>query len=118
MSIFDQLAEERIRAALARGELTGLEGEGRPLDLDEDPLIPAELRMSHRILRNAGCVPASVLAFKELARLRDESGDMALSGLERARRGVHLLALVQQLELQGLGHVAAALLRNKSKPGN
>ena len=61
MSIFDQLAEERIRAALEKGELSRLPGEGRPLEFDDDALVPAELRMSNRILRNAGYVPPAIL---------------------------------------------------------
>lgn len=48
------IAENRIAEAVARGELQGLPGEGRPLDLDDDdPLAPPEVRMARRILRNA-----------------------------------------------------------------
>ena len=49
------IAEDRIAKAIARGELDNLPGQGRPLDLDdEDPLLPAELRMAKRILKNSG----------------------------------------------------------------
>ena len=55
--MFDEIAERKIADAIARGELDNLPGEGRPLDLDEDRLIPEELRMAHRILKNAGYSP-------------------------------------------------------------
>lgn len=47
------IAENRIAEAVARGELQGLPGEGHPLDLYEDPLVPEELKMAKRILKNA-----------------------------------------------------------------
>ena len=47
------IGENRIAEAVARGELQGLPGEGRPLDFDDDPLAPPEARMAKRILRNA-----------------------------------------------------------------
>ncbi len=48
------IGENRIAEAVARGELQGLPGEGRPLDFDDDdPLAPPETRMAKRILRNA-----------------------------------------------------------------
>ena len=53
--MFEFLAERRIEEAVANGELDDLPGAGKPLDLDdEDPLLPGELRMARRILRNAG----------------------------------------------------------------
>jgi len=49
------LAERRLEEAVARGEFDHLPGAGRPLDLDdEDPLLPEEMRMARRILRNSG----------------------------------------------------------------
>ena len=48
------IAEERIRQAQTRGELDRLPGEGQPLQFDEDPLAPQELRVAWRLLRGAG----------------------------------------------------------------
>ena len=45
MPSFESIAEQRIQEAMARGELEGLPGEGRPLDLEDDRLVPEELRM-------------------------------------------------------------------------
>jgi hypothetical protein len=65
---FDAIAERRILQAIARGELDDLPGAGKPLALD-DALMPAETRVAHRILKNAGFVPAEILERREIARL-------------------------------------------------
>ena len=60
MLALELIAEKRIAEALERGEFDDLPGRGRPLDLEEDPLVPEELRMAYRILRNAGYAPAEI----------------------------------------------------------
>jgi hypothetical protein len=58
MLALEIIAERKIEEAIARGELDELPGAGQPLDLDDvDPLLPEELRMAYRILRNAGMGP-------------------------------------------------------------
>jgi hypothetical protein len=69
MLLFDLLAEQRIAEAIARGELENLPGAGRPLDLGDDALIPEDLRMVYRILRNAGFVPPEVEVLREIGEL-------------------------------------------------
>ena len=71
------IAENRIAEAVARGELQGLPGEGRPLDLDDDdPLAPPEVRMARRILRNADLTLGEVFGSLrgELLRRRAQPG--------------------------------------------
>jgi hypothetical protein len=63
------LAERRIEEAIARGELDDLPGAGRPLELDDDQLIPEDLRLAYRILKNAGYVPPEVQSLNEIAAL-------------------------------------------------
>jgi hypothetical protein len=63
------VVEERIQEAMRRGDFNDLPGAGRPLDLDDDPLVPAEVRVAHRILKNAGFVPPEVLERREIAEL-------------------------------------------------
>jgi Domain of unknown function (DUF1992) len=67
--MFDLIAEQKIAEAIARGELDNLPGAGRPLDLDDDALIPEELRLAYRILKNAGYVPPEVETLNEIAQL-------------------------------------------------
>ncbi len=68
----DIIAEQRVNEAARKGELSGLEGEGAPLDLSEDPLVPPELRAIHRVLRNAGYSPPEISAMKAIADLERE----------------------------------------------
>jgi Domain of unknown function (DUF1992) len=67
--MLDFLAERRIAEAVSRGELDDLPGAGRPLELDDDALVPEELRLAYRILKNAGFVPPEVEALNEIAQL-------------------------------------------------
>ena len=65
MLALEWIAEQKIAAAAERGELQGLSGEGKPLDLYEDPLIPEEMKMAKRILKNAGVSLAEVFNWQE-----------------------------------------------------
>src|SRR6185436_21191952 len=69
MTAFDLLAERKIEEALARGDLDGLPGAGRPLELEDDRLVPEDLRKAHRILKNSGFVPPEVEQIREIAAL-------------------------------------------------
>ena len=57
MLFIDRLAEEQIEAAIRRGELDDLPGQGRRLELEDDLLVPEALRVAYRLLKNAGCLP-------------------------------------------------------------
>ena len=92
--MLDFLVEKKLEEAISRGELANLPGEGRPLALDDDALVPEDLRAAYRILKNAGYVPPEVEALTEIAQLESlvhrEGGDAA----ERAR-AVRKLALLR-----------------------
>ena len=60
MLSFELIAERKIAEAAAQGEFDNLPGAGKPLDLEEDPLVPEDQRMANRILRNAGFAPREV----------------------------------------------------------
>jgi hypothetical protein len=66
MDPFDRIVEQRIADAAARGEFDGLPGQGAPLELDDDRLVPDDLRVAYRLLRNAGYVPEEVRLLGEL----------------------------------------------------
>jgi hypothetical protein len=68
--IFEKIAEERIRQAMEDGAFDGLPGAGKPLKLDDDRMVPEELRMAARVLKNAGCVPPEVELHREIVSLR------------------------------------------------
>ena len=65
------IAEQRISAALERGELNNLPGQGLPLHLDDDNHVPPDLRMAYKVLRNAGYVPEEIAERKEIQSLVD-----------------------------------------------
>jgi len=72
MDPVDKIAESKIIAAIERGELDNLPGQGQPLDLDDDSAVPAELRVAHRILKNSGHLPATLHLHAEIKRIEDQ----------------------------------------------
>jgi len=96
MLALELLAERKIAEAIERGEFDGLPGAGKPLHLDDDPLVPEELRMAYRILRNAG--------YRESDSPAEETRERA-----KAARKLELLRL--KLEPRYYGQVIAKLTR-------
>ncbi len=100
MIALDHIAEERIAAAIERGELSDLPGQGVPLKLDDDVLIPETLRMAYRILRNAGLVPPEVETLRAIRDLERVIEDLSEPEPRcRALRKLQLLRL--RLETSG-----------------
>lgn len=71
MLFLEIMAERKIREAMERGEFANLPGAGKPLRLDDDSMIPEDLRLAYKILRNAGCIPPELELRKEIITLRD-----------------------------------------------
>lgn len=109
MWLLERLAEERIAQARARGELDDLPGRGRPLHLDDDAMVPAELRPAYRLLKNAGYLPEEMQLRRDLhdaeALLR-----AARTEEERATAGARLRLLLSRLS----GSRAACLLMQEA----
>jgi hypothetical protein len=100
MLLLDALVEQRIAAAREAGEFDDLPGAGKPLDLDDDRLVPEALRVAHRILKNAGYLPPEIEARKAIADL----GELLRHATDDAtrRRAVGRLALLNaRLEAEG-----------------
>lgn len=66
MWLLDRLAEERIERALQRGKFDDLPTAGQPVQLEDDSMVPAELRAGYRLLRNAGYLPEEMRARRDL----------------------------------------------------
>jgi len=64
---FEGLVEQRIRTAMADGVFDDLPGKGRPLVLDDDSLVPEDMRLAHRVLKNAGYLPEQLQLRSEIA---------------------------------------------------
>ena len=85
--MLDFLVEQRLQDAVSRGELDNLPGSGRPLDLDDDRLVPEDERVAYRILKNAGCVPPELEVVKKLVLLRTKLECVAAMRASPSRRG-------------------------------
>ena len=83
---FDKIVEERIRTAQKRGQFKNLAGSGKPLVLEDDRHIAEELRLAHKILKNADCLPPEVELKKEIERT-----EQLLGALEDASEKYHTL---------------------------
>jgi hypothetical protein len=73
------IAERKIQEAMDEGLFDNLPGKGKPLVLDDDPLTPAHLRLTHHVLKNANVVPEWIAMEKEI----EAAKNAALGFLER-----------------------------------
>jgi len=69
--LLEKIAEKKIREAIERGEFANLPGAGKPLRLEDDSMIPEDLRVAYKILKNAGCIPPELELRREIITLRD-----------------------------------------------
>jgi len=60
------IAESRIQEAERKGDFKDLPGKGKPLELEDDSMIPAELRMAYKALKNGGYLPPEVQLRKDI----------------------------------------------------
>ncbi len=65
------LAEEKIKAAIKKGDFDNLPGKGKPLQLEDLSQVPEELRTSYKIMKNAGMLPEEMQIKKEMVTLED-----------------------------------------------
>jgi septation ring formation regulator EzrA len=65
------MSEQRIKKAYEDGEFKELPGFGKPLNLDDDLGVPQELKMAHRMMKNAGYTTDEMNVKKEMMRIED-----------------------------------------------
>ena len=66
MKRWESLIDQRIREAMEQGEFDDLPGKGEPVDTSENPFEDPELRLAHRVLRNAGFAPSWIEERKDI----------------------------------------------------
>lgn len=66
MWLVDKLAEARIEEAMQAGQFDDLPGYGEPVQVEPPGMVPAELRVGYRLLKNAGYVPPEVTLLREI----------------------------------------------------
>ena len=80
MNRLESLTEKKLREAIENGEFDDLPGKGEPIDLKENPFEDPDLRVVHRLLRNAGFAPAWIEERKDI----DAEFEAARTKLSRA----------------------------------
>lgn len=96
--MFDRLVEKKIREALEAGEFDGLEGAGRPVNLDAYFSTPEELRAGYAVLKNAGVVPEEARLLGEINGLKERlAACRDAAERERLRQSVADLTLKYDL---------------------
>lgn len=102
MDFFARIAKDKIKEAMARGELSNLPGEGKPLELDDLSHVPEDLRSGYIMLKNAGLVPEEVhlaketLALRDLIRMSRNDGERATLRKQLSEKQLRLRMLMEQ----------------------
>ncbi len=65
------IAERKIEEAVREGKLDVPEWRNRPLPKDNDPFVPADLKMAYKMLKNSGYLPPEIELRKEIDKLED-----------------------------------------------
>jgi hypothetical protein len=71
MSWLNQIAERRIREAMDRGAFDDCLLKGKPLVLESNPLVPEDIRLAYKLLKDAGFLPPEMELRKEICTLKD-----------------------------------------------
>ena len=125
---FSKIIEDRIRMAQKKGEFDNLEGSGKPLNIDDDSHIVEDLRLAHKILKNANCLPPEIELKKEIRRTEDLlSGMRDTAGKHRTLKKLNYLIMKLnavrdtsiELEMpQQYSHKLVERLESANKTGN
>ena len=66
-----RIVEQRIQEALDRGDFDDLPGKGKPIPFEDDRMVPEDLRLAYKILKNADCLPPELELRKEILQMED-----------------------------------------------
>ncbi|HVC80580.1 MAG TPA: DUF1992 domain-containing protein [Chloroflexota bacterium] len=91
------LIERKIQEARERGDFDNLPGAGKPLNLDENPFVPAEWRLAYSTLASNGFAPDLVENDKSL---REAIAELAASLDRFAARWSRLSASDRQARVE------------------
>ena len=71
LEVIQLIAERKISEAIQKGLLDTREWRNKSLPMTYDNLVPEDLRMAHKILKNAGYLPPEIEAKKEIQQIED-----------------------------------------------
>jgi hypothetical protein len=99
---FEKIAEKKIREAMDNGEFDDLPGKGKPLQLEDDRHIAQDIRLAHKILKNANCLPPELELRKEILTM-EELLDGVRDTKEKYRQIKKLNYLIMKLNMARRG---------------
>ncbi|HEY0319709.1 MAG TPA: DUF1992 domain-containing protein [Pyrinomonadaceae bacterium] len=68
----EKLVEKMIKEAMAKGEFDNLPGSGQPVDLSEYFAAPEDVRLGHKMLKDANIIPEELELLREAETLKAE----------------------------------------------
>lgn len=74
-SVIQDIAERKICESERNGAFSNLQGKGKPLVLEDDSMVPPDLRMAYKVLRNSGHLPKELEEEQEINRAIDLLAD-------------------------------------------
>ena len=74
---FQKIIEKRILEAQKKGAFDNLPGSGKPISIEDDSLVPEDLRLAYKILKNANCVPPEIQLKKDIRKMEDMLENMS-----------------------------------------
>ena len=98
MYSFHLIAEKRIQEAMNQGQFDNLPGKGKPLKFEDDSMVPEDLRMAYKILKNAGFIPPELQTEKKIRQAVDLLESMEDERL-RYKQVIKLNVLVTKMNL-------------------
>ncbi len=98
----DRIADRRIQEAIEAGAFNNLDGEGKPLQIEDNPFVPKDLRAAFKVLENSGYAPDWMTVAQEI--------DDELATLRR-RADEHFAFLKHRLAQIGTDPYAVKRLR-------
>jgi hypothetical protein len=97
---YHKIVEKKIKEAEEKGDFNNLPGKGKPLTLEDDSRIPEDLRLSHKILKNADCLPPEIELRKEIRQMEDMLDNIP-DEKERYRQIKKINFKIMQLNMMG-----------------
>jgi hypothetical protein len=81
------IADRKIKEAMDAGEFDNLEGRGEPIRIEDDPFTPPEMRVAHKLLKNANALPQWLQLEKDIERERGTVAPYIERGLRTVAQG-------------------------------
>lgn len=65
------IAEQKILKAMEEGDLNSPRWKNKPLPLEDDHLVPDDLKIAYKLLKNSGYLPPELEERKEIRRVEE-----------------------------------------------